>query len=165
MRWIVLAVALAGCGDVSAAGGVSPDGGPGAAGGAQMAGAGGGGSGGTGAPAGGASGGSMAGAPGGSGGAAAAPSCAIPIEQINGTDETATWARSNGCASQTGQRVQIVSGKVSNYFDAAEWAVDDYSIVLEPGTTALCDVSIRYTRTDLTCGLDRLFVTLHVSAI
>src|SRR6185295_10069150 len=114
MRWIVLAVALAGCGEVSPAAGVSPDGGAGAAGGGQMAGAGGGGSGGTGAPAGGASGGSMAGAPGGSGGAAVAPSCSIPIEQINGTDNYAEWVKNGPSGSRCVQPTQQISATIMN---------------------------------------------------
>ncbi len=101
----------------------------------------------------------------GTGGTAVAPSCAIPLEQINGTDMGALYQRSGNCTNQTAQRVQIVNGKVFNYFNADSWAVDNYSIALDPSTTSTCEVSLRYARTDSTCGSEHLFVTLAVPAI
>src|SRR5262245_13732037 len=173
---IILGLLLIGCGEVSPAGGVTPDGaagtGGGAAGATGTAGAAGttGASGTTGG--GGTTGEAGTTGAGGGAGAVVAPSCNIPIEQISGTDESALWYEWNqpgtprpGCTDQTAIRVQIVDGKVFNFFYADEWVLKSFSGSLSPGSTALCDVSLRYERTDSSCGLEYLFVTLHLPAI
>jgi hypothetical protein len=152
MRIIVAALVLAAaCGEVSQAG-VSLDGQAGS-GGATGAGGDAGSSG-------------SAGGGGGSGADAQAPSCAIPIGQISGTDPAASMRSSGGSACQNwdNQVVPIVNGVVTNYVDAAGWAFADLTVTPAVAAPGMCDASIRYEQTKGSC-LERLFVHLAVPAI
>lgn len=158
MRWLLLVALIAGCSDESPAGGVGTGGS--SAGGSGQAGTAGGGSGGTG--------GTMATSGTGGSGFDAGLSCAIPMDQVSGTDTQAVINRANGdvhCTNQT-ITVPIVNG---TYYDTS-WTLTNYSSspVLAPG---MCSVAFSYTRkvNASTCGVpqgtESLYVTFLVPGI
>jgi hypothetical protein len=106
-------------------------------------------------------GGGAAGASGTAGqGGAPATSCAIPIEQISGTDEAPVWNRC-GTPSTGDIRVTVVNGTV-DFFGA--WP-DVGSYTIAPGADGTCSVDIRFERPATECRAEYLFVRLVVPAI